>query len=405
MTAARPRLAAARPQLVAACPRLVAAPLRLAAAPLLLAAALLPAAGCRPLAKPVELAAFEQLRRQPDPTRERRQKSELARTSEAAYAQAVAAWQDDDLRGARYHARAGSAQLRTAVALREERALRAQIAGLWGQLNRVQAEEAKVKEALSQLDEMVQLYEELASAQSSALEKTLHLTEVQQSAEAVRQLEQARLTLKMAELVGAARYARTLTDMARALVEQAGRELEKQQSTKARATATLAHRKAQEAYAAARPRYLKERAAAARRAQNQALQQELTALAATSRWLSVKLQARGGAQELVVPVQSLFLPLSTKPLPARLELVDKLAARLKRYPDHHLVIRGYTSRRAPRATRLKISRLRARRVADRLVAAGLDEARLSVRGEAAARPVAPGRSTLNDRVEICVLLR
>jgi outer membrane protein OmpA-like peptidoglycan-associated protein len=380
---------------------------------LLVAGALLLVTGCRPLAKPDELVALEELReRLREKLREKLPgQPELARAQggargEAAHERAVAAWRDADLRSARHHAMVGRSELRTAAALREERALRARIASLWERLGTAQAEEARVKDKLARLEEMVQLYEELAVVQSAALEKKLHLGEVERS-RALEQLEQARLSLKMAELVGAARYARKLTRMARTLVARADRELGEDKAAAARATAELAQRKAQAAHAAARPRYLEEQAAAERHAQNQALQRDLAALVAGSRWLSVKLAARGqgGTPRLVVRVLSLFLPLGTRPLPAKRTLLDQLAERLRRYPDHHVVIRGHTSHRAPRGKRVPISRIRARRVADHLVAAGLSRERFLVRGEGAARLIASRRSSLNDRVEICVLLR
>lgn len=372
---------------------------------LFIAGAVLLAAGCRPLAKPGELVALEQLRKQPDYKQARKEKIDLVVQGEADYRRALAAWRDDQLRAARHHAVVSTTRLRMASALGEERALRARVTTLWAKLSKVQAEDAGVKDKLAQLDEMVQLYEELAVAQSSALEKKLHVNEVQEAAQAEKQLGQARLALKMAELVGAKRYARKLMTMAQTLLERADREFGEQRPTKAFTTAELASQKAQQAYATSRPYYLKEQAAAGRQAQNLALQKELASLAASSRWLSVKLVAQGKAQHLVLPVLSLFLPLSTKPQPDKRKLLDQIAERLKRFSSFHVVIRGHTSHRAPRAKRLKISRIRARKVADHFIAAGLSDKRFMVRGEGASRRIAPRRSTLNDRVELWILLR
>lgn len=360
-----------------------------------LAAALTAVLGCRPLPKPDELVALEKLRKGSDPVEE----------SEGAYRRAVAAWRDRDLRTARHFALVGAIKLRMASTAAPEKELRGRVDRMWGQLSKVQAEHAQVKDKLAQVEEMVQLYEELAVAQSSALEKKLHVSEVQQVAQAEKQLGQARLALRMAELVGGERYAPKLLAMARTLVERAEKEFADKKPTKAFATAELGSQKAQEAYEASRPHYQKERAAAGRHAQNQALQKALASLAATSRWLSVKLKAEGGSQWLVMPVMSLFHPLGTAPVDTRHELLDRIAVELKRFPEFHVVIRGHTSHRSPPAKRRRISRLRARKVAAYLIAAGLDAKRFLVRGHGATRLVAYKRSTLNDRVEICILLR
>jgi outer membrane protein OmpA-like peptidoglycan-associated protein len=193
--------------------------------------------------------------------------------------------------------------------------------------------------------------------------------------------------------------------MARTLVERASKELEADKPIKAFATAELAGQKAQEAYEAARPHYLKEREAASRHAQNQALQTELTSLASSTPGISIKLVAEGGSQLLVIPVPSLFRPLSSAPRSDKLKILDQIGERLKRYPEFHLVIRGYTSHRAAPKRRLPLSRARARKVADHLSAAGLGPKRLIVRGEGAAKLIGHRRSASNDRVEICILLR
>jgi outer membrane protein OmpA-like peptidoglycan-associated protein len=354
--------------------------------------------GCRPLPKPDELVALEKLRKRQD-------RQDLAKQSDEEYQRAVAAWRDKDLRTARYFALVGAIKLRMASTEGPEKELRGRVEKLWGKLNKAQAEHAQIKDKLAQINEMVQLYEELAVAQSSALEKKLHVSEVQQVARAEKQLGQARLALKMAELVSGERYARKLVTMARTLVERAETEFNGKEYTKAFATAELASQKAQEAYEASQPHYQKERAAAGRHAQNQALQKELVSLASTSRWLSVKLVARGGSQWLVIPVMSLFHPLGTAPVETRSEMLDQIAGRLKRFPEFHVVVRGHTSHRSPPAKRRRISRLRARKVADYLIGTGLDAKRFLVRGHGASRLVAYKRSTLNDRVEIWILLR
>ena len=370
-----------------------------------LVALLAMAPGCGPLPRPPELTTLEKLRREAMVTALRAKNDPQVEKGDAAYGRAVAAWRDDDLRAARHHALLGKTRLRMAAAVAEEKRLRGGIATLRDKLRARQARESEARKRLAEIEEMVQLYEELAVAQSSALEKKLHVSEVRQAAEAEAELGRATLALKMAELVGAPKYAGSLLAMARVLAERARKELESAGSARAFATARLAAQKARQAHDAARPRYLMEQAAEKRHAQNQALQQELVLLASSSRRVSVKVVARGTAQQLVVTVKSLFPPLGSRPIAARRKLLDRLVEPLKRFADFHVVIRGHTSHRAPAARRLKLSTKRARRVADHFIAAGLAAGRFLVRGEGGARPVARKRSPVNDRVEICILLR
>jgi outer membrane protein OmpA-like peptidoglycan-associated protein len=365
---------------------------------LFLAGALVALAGCRPLPKPAELVTLEELRKSPENV-------QAAKESDAAHQRALDAWRDRDLRGARHWARAGGLRLRIASAAAEEEDLLAKVDRLRGELHKVQVEHVGVRAKLEQIEEMVQLYEELAVAQSSALEKKLHLTDVQKTGRAERQIGQATLALKMAEVVGAEKYADKLYAIARTLVERATKELEADKPIKAFATAEMAGQKAQEAYEASKPHYLKEREAAARHAQNQALQKELTQLASSTPGISVKLVAEGGSQLLVIPVTSLFKPLASVPRADKNKTLVQIGERLKRYPEFHLVIRGYTSHRAPPARRRSLSRARARKVADQLIAAGLGPKRFMVRGEGGTKLIGHRRSATNDRVEICILLR
>lgn len=363
-----------------------------------LAGALVALAGCRPLPKPAELVTLEELRKSPENV-------QAAKESDAAHQRALNAWRDRDLRGARHWARAGGLRLRIASAAAEEEGLLAEVDRLRGELQKVQVEHVGVRAKLEQIEEMVQLYEELAVAQSSALEKKLHLTDVQKTGRAERQIGQATLFLKMAEVVGAKKYADKLYAIARTLVERASKELEANKPIKAFATAEMAGQKAQEAYEASKLHYLKEREAAARNTQNQALQKELTSLASSTPGISVKLVAEGGTQLLVIPVTSLFKPLASVPRADKNKILDQIGERLKKYPEFHLVIRGYTSHRAPPARRLSLSRARARKVADLLIAAGLGPKRFMVRGEGGTKLIGRRRSATNDRVEICILLR
>ena len=68
---------------------------------------------------------------------------------------------------------------------------------------------------------MIQLYEELAVARSATKEKEVHLSDVQQRAQAQRKLGEAKLALKMAEGVEAQLYAENSYAIARTLATQA----------------------------------------------------------------------------------------------------------------------------------------------------------------------------------------
>lgn len=373
---------------------------------LCLAGALAVAWGCRPLPKPAELLALEQLRQRSDLAKVRQQQGALVKESDDAHGFALAAWSEGDLRAARDFSLVSQIKLRMAATAGPAKELQARVKKLKGELQETRSEYSEVQKELLQVEEMVQVYEDLAVAQANAREKKMHVSEVQQEAQADVQLGQARLELKMAELMNAETYAPELLAMARGLMERAVKELEeKKKPTEAAATARLATEKAQQAVELSRPRYNNEQSAVMRRAQNQALGEALSSLASTRRGISARLVTRGGSPQLVLPITSLFKPNGVKPLPARRKLLDQIAEQLKAYPDFHVVIRGHTSHLVPARARAKISRARARKVADHLIAAGLDPKRLMVRGEGAARLMLNKNSSVNDRVEICILLR
>lgn len=87
-----------------------------------------------------------------------------------------------------------------------------------------------------------------------------------------------------------------------------------------------------------------------------------------------------------------FEPASTTLAADTGAVLDKLAALLMRYPDTRLRIAGHTDNTGRANVNLRISRERARAVADYLAAAGVDPARLVAQGYGDTQPIADNAS-------------
>ncbi len=79
-------------------------------------------------------------------------------------------------------------------------------------------------------------------------------------------------------------------------------------------------------------------------------------------------------------------------------IVDSAAALIKQAPDAKITVIGYADPKGSRQADIYLSEVRAQRVIDRLVADGIDAARLSV--DAAGRQLTPG--VASRRVEIVI---
>jgi outer membrane protein OmpA-like peptidoglycan-associated protein len=103
-----------------------------------------------------------------------------------------------------------------------------------------------------------------------------------------------------------------------------------------------------------------------------------------------------------------FAPDSSRLLPSEQEKLDRLAEILERYPDRNLQITGHTALAGTREGRMRLSRERARAVAEYLLEQGVrNPEEIVVEGKGAQEPVAdnstPEGMRKNRRVEITIL--
>lgn len=372
----------------------------------LLAAAipLLLAAGCHTLPKPAELVALDELRQDARVQRARRQQADTMRESDQAHARALAAWQDNEIARARHYALVSTIKTRIAMTAVEEQRVRADLEQMEQKVVSLHRESGALGQEISRTNEMIQLYEELAVARSATKEKEVHLSDVQQRAQAQHKLSEAMLALKMAEAVEAQRYAKNSYVIAQTLAIQCNEAFAQHKYSEASASAEMATKKAREAAEAARPQHLSQKRAAEEHTSAQALQREATAIATGKRGVSVRLEARDRGQRLIIRATFFFPPNGKRPHPKKRVVLDELALLLKKYPDYPVQIHGHTSYRTPKAERSTLSVARAEFVARLLKTKGIPADRCTVDGRGAKELIGYGHSPINDRIEIALLL-
>lgn len=119
------------------------------------------------------------------------------------------------------------------------------------------------------------------------------------------------------------------------------------------------------------------------------------------------MNARQSERGLVITIGDLLFDTNRAAIkPEGLRGVEKLADFMKRHPERHVMVEGFTDNVGSEAANLRLSRLRAEAVRDALLAQGIGGERVVVRGYGEGHPVASDDSAqgrqLNRRVEIVV---
>jgi len=358
-------------------------------------------AGCASLPKPQELVALEQLRQGDRFDQARKQQLTLMAESEAAYKQALTAWEDKELEQAKHWAHIGTIKQRTAMAIISQAETREKVAQLQKQLKQVQAERAGIEMKLAETNEKIKLMEQLSAARKAASDKDAQLSAAQQLAAAEQKVSKAQLAMKMADTVEASRYAPETYSLAQAMLDKANIALKAKNASDASVSADIAAAKAEAAAQTARPLYLAAKQTASRQAQNQALQTDAGAISG----VTVKLQTLGQTQHLILPVYSLFKRNSSTPLPAKTSILSAIGELLKKHPSYPVIINGYTSHGVRPSQRYAISLARAQQVANHFVTMGLPLKRFAISGLGGENLFARRNSPVNDRVEVVLLFQ
>lgn len=119
------------------------------------------------------------------------------------------------------------------------------------------------------------------------------------------------------------------------------------------------------------------------------------------------LEAKQTERGLVITLNSILFDVNSADLkPAAGNTMDKIANALREYPEHNLVIEGYTDSQGSNDYNENLSRLRAEAVKNALVTRGITSDRIDTRGYGEQNPIATNDTAtgrqLNRRVEIVV---
>jgi outer membrane protein OmpA-like peptidoglycan-associated protein len=363
-------------------------------------------AGCASAPKPKELLDLEALRKAKDYERAQQAQPALVKESDEAHKKATEAWDDEEMDLAKDWAILSTIKLRTAQAIIDEQATRERTAKLRVEVAEVKRQHGEAQARIREAEEQLRLHGKLASARKVALEKEQQLTEAQKReqeqkalAEAQKKVAEAQLAIKMADTVEASRYASAEYAGAQALLTRAEASLKAGNATDAATTAEMAKSKAEAAQTAARSQYLAAKKQAERQAQNQALQKDAAAITG----MTVKMKTSGETQQLIMPVLDLFARGKSAPKPEKVNVLNAIAGLLKKYPDYPVIINGYTSSRVARSQQYVVSYARAQAVATHFAQLGVNLKRMATSGQGGESPIAPKRSTSNDRVEVILL--
>ncbi|HPF72331.1 MAG: OmpA family protein [Rhodanobacteraceae bacterium] len=278
--------------------------------------------------------------------------------------------------------------------------------------------------------ELVRLENQLARLQSDPVVSAEAPKELQQAANAVRNLSEhgdgmksrvfdhnvymADRLLQIAEAEGQSRFARERIDTLSAERERLVAEARAKEADRARHEANMARRDANAALAQADAdrrdaAMAREQAEAERREATLARQQAEAARAELRAMQDMidDLQAKQTERGLVVTLGDVLFETDKAVLkPGAMHNLDKLVAALSEHPDTTVAIEGHTDSTGSDSYNMDLSRRRAESVVSYLVGQGIDRSRLSAKGLGEGYPVASNDTSAgrqqNRRVEMII---
>jgi outer membrane protein OmpA-like peptidoglycan-associated protein len=362
--------------------------------------------------KPPELEAFEKLRASPAVSAAAKRNPDLVKNADRLLVRAQKEWKDNDLEDARNAALMGQIKLKHALALSEQEEARRRIAAAESQTRKGEEEHARLQRDLAAVNEQVALLTKLQEAADERQRLAQQLTVEQQKASEERlkagasdRISDAELAIKTADTVNAATHAKAQYGAATDNLARAKQEFQKAQYQAAQTSAEMARVKAHEAVAVAKPLYEQEAQAAENRARAEALARDAAAIPN----VTVRREARGSLQRLVIPLQSdrLFTRRETTIPAGRDATIEPIANLMKKYASYPVQIVGYTDNRGKTGELLALSLARAQSVFSALVLRGVEAKRMVVSGQGGAEPVSDNRTVAgraqNNRIEIVFL--
>ena len=375
---------------------------------------------CATPPKPRELEAFDNLRKTneaklPDVARRSPDlMAEADRRSTAAHEE----WQSNDLEESRGNALMAQIKLKTAIAVYDQDQLKAQIQSLSSQESHAQEELTGLQKDLASEQEKLALLQKYVDARKTAeadkQRLSQEMTTEQQKAQAEQErlsqqlaaqqkIAAAQLSMRTADTVDAAQYAKTDYGMATDLLARAEGALKQNDYAGAQAAADDAKKYADQAVTHAKPQYEQAAESNQNKARNDALARDAPLIPG----VKVRIDPRGDLQRLVIVVPQLFTRREPNIAPGHEAVLDGLASLLKKYPTYPVRVIGYTDNRGKSTELIAVSAARAQAVYSALAERGVDTKRLMVSGLGGEDPFVDNRSASgrakNNRVEIVFL--
>ncbi|HEY0707844.1 MAG TPA: OmpA family protein [Polyangia bacterium] len=351
--------------------------------------------GCATPPKPPELEAFERMRRDAVVAEAAKRNQDLISGADRLLAGAQEHWQDNELVEASNDSLLGQIKLKHMVALSEQEQARHRANTADSEIKLLTEERTRLERELGALSEQVFLLRKLQDA-------TLQLTSEQKRAAAADRIKDAELAVKTADSVNAPTHAKAIYAQATEALARARQEFQQENFTGAQGSADSAVLRANEATTVAKPHFEQE----TQTSQNSARAEALARDAAALPLITVRREARGMVQRLVIPIpaERLFNRRETSIAANKEANIDPLAELLKKYPTYPLQVMGHTDNRGRSGEQLAFSLARAESVFSALVLRGVDPKRMTVSGQGSSEPIADNRSpsgrALNNRVEI-----
>ncbi len=378
----------------------------------LLALSLLVAMGCGTPPKPPELDAFEKLSRDPAAEEARKRSPDLMKSAERHLSEAREQWQGNDLAEARNSSLLGQIQLKHALALVEQDRAKRRTNTADEDMRRAQEEYERAQKDLAAVNESVSLLKRLQDAAGEKQRLTAEDAKKDQvlaaerlKAAANEKISVAELAIKTADTVMAGTHAKGPYQAARDNIARAQTEISQGNFAAAQTSAEMAKIKAEEATAMAKPIWAKEAQATQLKTQAEDLVREATTIPG----LSVRRDARGSLQRIVLPLQAdrIFSRRDASVTPGKDAVLDPISTLIKKYAAFQVMLVGHTDNRGRKGELLALSQARAQSVYTGLVSRGVDAGHIIVSGLGDGEPTSDNRTTAgraaNSRVEIIFL--
>ncbi len=371
------------------------------------------AVACSTPPKPRSLVEFEALRT--DTYTEKMRKLEevdgLMKHSDDFYALALEAYDDEEMERVDEYALLGSMRHRNALAISKRRDAEERTTAANRKVIDYQTQLAEYQKTKAQTEETIVALERAKGLQSALVDKQLQsdtekaameqkMLEEKIKADAEKHITEAKVLLAKADGMEAEKFAPRPYGMAANLLKGAEKFLKDGKYDVADKQATDASDLFNDAIKEAEPKFNEQQKIVEADKLNKQLFEE------ADRYFRelTKIDGRG----VVIHVDSLFKPNSTKLEKSRLDALDFVATLASKYPNHTVLIEGHTDDRGAESKALTVSQARAEEVKDYFLRRGVKLDRLQTAGKGKNDPAFPNKGkdrNRNNRVDVIFVYR